>query len=308
MTSLLSQIRDTASQFRRSERRVADVVLSDPRAVLQMSIRQVAERAQVSEPTVMRFAQQLGYSGYRAFSYALAAEVGRQGPSMRTDISTDDDIASLAAKVCGSSIAALDQLRTETDWAAVDAAVDAMEGANRFEFYGVGASGLVAADAQQKFFRLGRPAVAYSDPHQQVMSASVADARTALVLFSFTGQSPEIIEAAEIAEANDAIRIGVTRVGSPLAAACSHVIPVPEMEDTFLYTPMSSRLVQLVLVDVMVSALALRAGPELDERLGRIKSALGRMKSAGGEASPGVTPNPGAQRGLLRTETGGQSS
>lgn len=308
MTSLLSQIRDTASQFRRSERRVADVVLSDPRAVLQMSIRQVAERAQVSEPTVMRFAQQLGYSGYRAFSYALAAEVGRQGPSMRTDISAADDIASLASKICGSSIAALDQLRTETDWAAVDAAVDAMEQATRFEFYGVGASGLVAADAQQKFFRLGRPAVAYSDPHQQVMSASVADARTALVLFSFTGQSPEIVEAAQIAQAGDAIRIGVTRVGSPLAAACSHVIPVPEMEDTFLYTPMSSRLVQLVLVDVMVSALALRAGPELDERLGRIKGALGRMKSAGGAASPGINPDHGDQPDPIQTSTGGQSS
>lgn len=308
MTALLTQIRDTASQFRRSERRVADVVLSDPRAVLQMSIRQVAERADVSEPTVMRFAQQLGYSGYRAFSYALAAEVGRQRPSMRTDISADDDVESLAAKICGASIAALDQLRTETDWAAVERAVTALQAASRFEFYGVGASGLVAADAQQKFFRLGRPAVAYSDPHQQVMSASVADARTALVLFSFTGQSPEIVEAAQIARAGGANRIGVTRTGSPLAAACSHVIPVPEMEDTFLYTPMSSRLVQLVLVDVLVSALALRSGPELDERLGRIKDALGRMKSAGGQASSGTTANPGDQRGYHEPTEGGSRS
>ncbi|WP_051431961.1 MurR/RpiR family transcriptional regulator [Rhodovibrio salinarum] len=308
MPSLLSQIRDSVSQLRRSERRVADVVLTDPRAVLQMAIRQVAARAQVSEPTVMRFAQQLGYSGYRAFSYALAAEIGRQAPSMRTDISADDDVASLAHKICSSSIAALDQLRAETDWEAVDTAVEAMADARQFEFYGVGASGLVAADAQQKFFRLGRPAVAYSDPHQQVMSASVADAHTALVLFSFTGQSPEIIEAAQVARTNHAIRIGVTRVGSPLAALCDHVVPVPEMEDTFLYTPMSSRLVQLVLVDILVSALALRAGPELGERLSRIKSALGRVKSVRGDAASGIPMSPEHQPGPIQTSTGGKNS
>jgi len=293
MPSLLGQIRKTAPDLRRSERRVAEVVLTAPRDLLQMSIRQVADRAEVSEPTVMRFAQQLGFSGYRAFSYRLAEEVGQMVPSMRTDIDAGDDVASLGGKICGSAMAALDQLRNEADWPAIEATVDALHGVQRFEFYGVGASGLVAADAQHKFFRLGKPAIAYSDPHLQAMSANVADAATGILLFSFTGRSREILEAARLAADNGAVRVGVTCAGSPLAALCSHVVPVPAMEDTLLYTPMSSRIVQLAVVDILVSALALRLGHDLDDRLARIKGALGRLKPEGAAAPlPGIIESP----------------
>lgn len=279
MPALLTQIRESASELRRSERRVAEVVLSAPHDILQMSIRQLAERAQVSEPTVMRFAQQLGFTGYRAFSYRLAQDLGSLAVSMRTDISADDDVASIGDKVCGSAMAALEQLRTEADWGAIEAAVEALHAAQRFEFYGVGASGLVAADAQHKFFRLGKPAIAYRDPHQQAMSASVAEPDTGILLFSFTGQSREVVEAARLARDSGALCVGITRAGSPLAQLCQHVVAVPPMEDTFLYTPMSSRIVQLAIVDILVSALALRCAPGLDDRLGRIKAALGHLKT-----------------------------
>ncbi|WP_161958871.1 SIS domain-containing protein [Ferruginivarius sediminum] len=278
MAAFLTRIRDNAHTLRRSERRVAEVVLAMPRKVMGMSISQLAERAEVSEPTVMRFTQQLGLKGYREFSLNLAQELGPRAPSVRTDVEAGDDVATIGAKICASSSAALAQFQDQADWKAIERIVDALAGVERFEFYGVGASGLVAQDAQQKFFRLGKAANAYNDPHQQIMSASVADARTGILAFSYTGRSRETVEAAALATRSGAEVVAVTAAPSPLAEGSRHLLALPRFEDTFLYTPMASRLVQLAVVDILVTSLALRCGDELTDRLSRIKDSLNTVR------------------------------
>ncbi|WP_018719476.1 SIS domain-containing protein [Arhodomonas aquaeolei] len=272
--SVIAGIRAALPGLRRSERKVAECVLADPGAVPEAPIAALAARAGVSEPTVVRFCRALGHSGFQQFRLALARDAAGGDACMISGIERDDDIASLTAKVMDRSVATLLQARRSLDTARIEAAVALLAGASRIELYGQGASGVVAADAQHKLFRLGIPVVAYTDPHVHGMAAAIVPADAVVVAISHTGRSRDIVESVARARGNGAAVIGVTAADSPLAAQCSVVLGAEADEDTDLYTPMMSRLVHLAILDVLAAGLAVAGGDEALERLRRTKRSL----------------------------------
>ena len=105
---------------------------------------------------------------------------------------------------------------------AMQALTDAGRNGRRIEFYGVGNSGIVAQDAQHKFFRLGVSATAVSDGHVQVMSATMLQPGDCAVIISNSGRSRDLLDAAEIARRKGATTIVITASGSPLARSANN--------------------------------------------------------------------------------------
>jgi len=271
---LLEQIKRAEDRLRRSERKVADFILSDPQAALSLGISALAAASAVSDPTVLRFCRALGFDGFQSFKLALARALALGAPFIREGVGPDDDTATLGAKICSQTAAAIYGLPAKLDWTVVERAMEALAAAPRIECYGVGASGAVAIDAQNKLFRLNVPVTAYVDPHMQVMSASSLKRGDVVIAFSYTGRAREVIEAAQVARKQGATVIAVTTPGTPLAGAASVPILLPAIEDTEQFTPMISRLLQLVVVDILEIGVALRRGPSLFPHLRRMKESL----------------------------------
>lgn len=271
---LLEQIKRAEDRLRRSERKVADYVLSDPQAALSLGISALAAASGVSDPTVLRFCRALGFDGFQSFKLALARALALGAPFIREGVGPDDDTATLGAKICSQTAAAIYGLPAKLDWVLLEKAIDCLAAAPRIECYGVGASGAVAVDAQNKLFRLNVPVTAYVDPHMQVMSASSLKRGDVVLAFSYTGRAREVIEAAGVARRQGATVIGITTPGSPLAGVVSVPVLLPAIEDTEQFTPMISRLLQLVVVDMLEIGVALRRGPSLFPHLRRMKETL----------------------------------
>ena len=148
----------------------------------------------------------------------------------------------------------------------------------RIDFYGVGNSGIVAQDAQLKFFRLGVHAAAVSDGHVQVMSATMLQPGDCAVIISNSGRSRDLLDVAEIARRKGATTILITATGSALAqtALGSHqvLLAVDHPEDFERYSPMVSRLLHLVVIDILTTAVALRLPGSLRPMLQEIKKNL----------------------------------
>jgi len=258
----------------KSERKVADVVLADPNAVLHQSIANLARAAGVSEPTVNRFCHTLGAKGYPDFKLKLAQSLAKGTPYVSRHVDQSDDTASLVAKIIESTMASLTITRRSLDIAAMDQAIEAFLKASHICFFGMGASASVAHDAHNKFLRFDTPVQFSDDTLMQKMAAINARPTDVLVFFSHTGRTKPLCEVAALARASGATVVGVTAPDSPLAKECAIVLSTHVPEDTDVYMPMASRIAQLVLIDALVTGFTLKKGPEIHEKLRQIKAAM----------------------------------
>jgi DNA-binding MurR/RpiR family transcriptional regulator len=279
--TLLGTIAARLPSLRRSEEKVASLVLRDPVAALDYNMAGLADAADVSEPTVMRFCSAIGFDGFRSFKIALAQTIALGLPITHSGIHPGDSPAELSEKIFDHSISSLDRARRSLDPAAVGAAVDLLARATDALFIGFGASGIIAQDAQQKFPLFGIPCHAPADFHQQFIAASMSTPGTVTVAISHTGQTHETIRVAGAARAAGGSVITITGDEGPLSSLADVDIRVTTFEDTDLLTPMVSRLAGLVVVDILATAVALQAPQERRDRVGGMKDALARMRSEG---------------------------
>lgn len=271
---LLDRIEAMLDEMRPSEQAVGRFVLRHPNLVISLSFPEIAARTGVSQPTVARFCVAAGFSGYRDFKLRLAQSLANSVPFVHHDVGMQDSMADVGAKVFDRGIAALVTVRNHLDPDALERATKLLATARRIEFYGLGNSGIVAMDAQHKFFRLGVPAVAYSDPHIHAMSASLLGKGDVVVAISGTGRTRELIRSVEIARDAGAAVIAITASGSPLARLATIALYADVPEDLDVYAPMTSRMVHLVMIDALSVGVALARGPELAKRLKRAKEVI----------------------------------
>jgi RpiR family transcriptional regulator, carbohydrate utilization regulator len=272
--ALLSRITAVRLSLRPSEQRVASYVLGQPNRVAHMAIAELAEAVGVTDPTIARFCQGLGFTGFKAFKVALAKSLATGVPYVHTDVSPQDSAADVIAKVFDRSIATLISMRNQVDPKLFERAADALARARKIEFYGVGNSGVVALDAQHKFFLMGMHTVAYNDPHWQVQSAALLTGEDVVVAISRTGRTRDMIQTCELAQRAGATVIAVTARASQLAKLADIALAVDVEEDPDVYSPMVGRLAQLTLIDALSVSVALKLGPELQETLRKAKETL----------------------------------
>ena len=282
---MLDRIKASLPSLAPAEQRVGKLVLSDPRAFASLPVSELADRAHVSKPTVVRFCRSVGYDGLSDFKLKLAGSVSEGVPFIHRSVDADDKTGDIMVKVVDNTVAAFLKYRNDASTFAIEKAavalVNAYTNGKRIEFFGVGNSGVVAQDAQHKFFLLGVNTVAYSDGHMQVMSASLLGPGDCVVVISNSGRTRDLMDACDIARKNGATTIVITASGSPLAAAGHIHLSADHPEGFDRYSPMVSRLLHLLIIDVLVTCVALRiGGGKLQPRLQEMKNNLRNKRYA----------------------------
>lgn len=261
---MLERIKASLPSLAPAEQRVGRLVLTDPRAFANLPVSELADRAHVSKPTVVRFCRSVGYDGLSDFKLKLAGSVSEGVPFIHRSVDVDDKTSDILVKVIDNTVAAFLKYRNDASTYAIEKAVEALAATHktgrRIEFYGAGNSGIVAQDAQHKFFRLGVNTIAYSDGHMQVMSASMLQAGDCVVVISNSGRTRDLMDACDIARKNGATTIVITATGSPLASAGHIHLAADHPEGYDRYSPMVSRLLHLMIIDVLATTVALRIG------------------------------------------------
>ena len=268
---MLREIETAVKGMTRAEKKVARIVLASPYRILRKSIGLLASEAGVSEPSVIRFCRAMNCKGFQDFKLQLAQDLATGAHFSETRLSIDETAPDLITKVIDSSIASLIKVRDSLPPDAVQVAVEMLSGADRIEIYGLGGSGIVAQDAQHKFFRLGVPVVAYSDPTVHSVSASLLEPGCVIVAISQSGVTQDVITSAELGLAAGAKVVAITAADSPLAQLASVCLPMNSLEDEDFYAPIKSRMAHLAIVDVLAVGIALSRGPDFQMAIKRSK-------------------------------------
>lgn len=255
---VLALVRRSLPKLSAAEARVADTILGDPTLVVDLAINDLAKLCRTSLSTVARFAQTLGYSGYRELRVAVARTVTlAQAQQARfgldsTTIDPEDEPEAIAAKLAAMEIDAIEKTARGIDAAALDRVARAVVAARHIDLFGQAASSLTAQDLQLKLSRIGCSVAHSPDPHLAVTTASLRTADDVAIAFSHGGETLETVRALEVARDAGALAVAVTSVAdSSLALAADVVLLTHAHESPFRMAAMSSRIAQLALVDVL---------------------------------------------------------
>jgi RpiR family transcriptional regulator, carbohydrate utilization regulator len=284
--SLIRTIEEQVPGLSAAEARVAAVILADPDDAVGSSIATIARRAQVSQPTVLRFCRAVGCTGFRDFKVKLAQSRVARPWFVHKGIDETDAAGVYAHKVLDSTLDTIVRIRGSLSEVAIERAVDALAhavDAGRIVFFGLGASGAVAHDAACKFFFLVTQCHAYADGHMQHMCAPTLGPNDVLVAISGTGKTRDLVRNARLARRAGATVVAITSPDSPLAEVASVVVAADVRENTDVYTPSISRIVHLLVVDILAVGVALRFSRRTEARVERIKRVVRASRLQGGE-------------------------
>ncbi|CAH0141509.1 Glucokinase [Massilia sp. Bi118] len=255
--TLMERVQHLQHELSPAEQRVATLVLEHPRKVLSEPIAEIAKLADVSQPTVIRFCRSLGFSGLADFKLKFAGSLTGTIPVRHSQVRMTDSTHDLSAKVIDNTVSAILKFRDQLDVNSIDRAIEILRKAKRVEFYAMGNSRVVALDGQHKFFRFRIPTSSYGDSHLFSLAAELLGPGDVVIAISTTGQLPELLSAVDTARAAGADVIAITSSKSALARKASICLAVDHSEDSTTFLSMISRILQLLLIDIMAVGISL---------------------------------------------------
>ncbi|MDQ4215706.1 MurR/RpiR family transcriptional regulator [Microbacterium capsulatum] len=278
---VVEAVRAALPGLRAAEARVAERVIADPTLVVDLTISDLARLCDTSLATVARFAQAVGFSGYRELRVAFAGSVAR-AQAERVRFGLDDSLIDLAdpldqvaAKIAAREVGAIEQTVAALDLAALDRVAEAIVKAGTVQLFGHAASSLTAQDLRLKLARIGIVAVHSGDPHIALPAAALLHEGDVAIAISHDGDTAETIRCAEVARGAGALAVAVTNAhGSPLSRVVDVVLETRAKESPLRLAAMSSRIAQLALLDVLFVRVVQHRGGTVTEPIRATRRAV----------------------------------
>lgn len=276
--NLESRIKSAYARLGRSEQKVADFILLRGPDAARMSVATLALQCGVSDPTVVRFANHIGFSGFSDFKLELMKDWGqktvRENPlPLLVDlyVNADDRLDDIPAKMVNTTIRALTDTLKMMDLAAYRQAVTAIVNAGIIDIYGVGNSGSIGNDLMNKFLRIGLNARAFQDNHLQQISSLSLTKRDVAIGISHSGSTRDVVDTMKLARESGATTIALTNFkASKITEYADIELLTGDFETTFYSETMVSRISLLAIVDMLYMGVLLSDYETFAGRLNRV--------------------------------------
>lgn len=254
----LVKIRQLYEEFTNAEKKIANVISDEPEKTIGFTIHELAKYSETSPASVVRFAKKVGFDSYGDMKIELARNIGaNRTPEMSKLLKSDDSLELISKKIVKNIELTLEETLGLMDFKNIVQAVEALRAADTIYLFGVGASGIVAQDFQQKLVRINKRCVFHVDYHLGLAGASHIKPQDVVVAFSYQGQTREVNEAIRQAKVNGATCIGITKcLANPLHGLVDISILLPNTEQGVRIGAVQSRYTQLLVVDILFAGIA----------------------------------------------------
>ena len=262
MQSLFTDIRTKYNTLSPAQKHIADFVLNHFEQVILLSISDLAEQCGTSETTIVRFLHKLGFNSYQVFRVRMAQEISQQSvQGIYEDVTAEDTLEQVKQKVILSTNHSLQDLNQIIANEILEQVTDLMIHSKKIIFCGVGASGAVAMDAFHKFLRLGLDTAAFTDTHLMNIACTHTQKEAAIFVISHSGESRDIMEEAKLAKQRKAKVVALTSYQrSTVTRLADFVLLSSANETKYRSDAMVSRILQLVIIDILYVGVVLRLG------------------------------------------------
>jgi DNA-binding MurR/RpiR family transcriptional regulator len=290
--------------------KIAAVLIDDPKAPLNLSITELAERAGTSAASVTRFCRMIGYSGYSPLRVGIAEDVGRGGAQaawiadIGRSFGPDDPPDDIRRALLNTHVSSLQTTAGLLDLSAAMRVAAAIVKSRHVDVYGVGGSALTALEVEARLYRIGVNVHTWAEVHNGLTSAAILDRRCVAIGVSNTGRTEETIQMLTTAKASGAYAVAITgNPDSPLARIADDVLIAASPDGYLQPADLSARHCQLFVVDLLYLLVA----QSNFDRTTRLLAASGaavapRRRPMRGVGSSHVTARRAARPVVERTE------
>ncbi len=275
-------IKDSVARLPRGERAVGEFILASPEAVAGMSIKDLAEACGTSKATVVRFSKAVGCSGFKDLVARLRADIatGRHRGLTYSDIHPGDKTDSIIASVGDNATNSIRNTIANLDRGILEKVVEAIGKAGRVDFYGVGFSGFIALDAQNKFLRLGKFSACQTDAQLATLTALNLKKNDVAVMISYTGETRDIIDLTRKIRETGATTVSITKSGVNTLSTLTDLSLHTVSDEGFIRSgAMSSRIGQLTVIDIIFTLVASRNFAKYKPNLDKTAEAIREKKT-----------------------------
>ncbi|MFC0302130.1 MurR/RpiR family transcriptional regulator [Virgibacillus soli] len=241
-----------------SERKIASYIIEHPREAITLTAMELGKRSSTSGAAVIRLCKSLDVKGFQELKLRIAGDLQKTTEAGYRDIEPNESVMSVIDKMTNNSI---QTIRETSELLAIDQlekAVQVLRMARRIHFIGVGASSIIAMDAQQKFLRINKNAYAFTDMHMAATQVANADPEDVVIGVSFSGETMEVAKVLQLAKQNGVHTISLTKYGNSAVTehASIRLYTSATKEPTFRSGATSSRIAQLQVIDILFMCVA----------------------------------------------------
>ncbi|RCW61037.1 MULTISPECIES: MurR/RpiR family transcriptional regulator [Halanaerobium] len=280
---VILKIKEMFNDFTTTEEKIANYILKNKEKVTQLSVNQLAQAADSSPASVVRFCKKINYKGYQDFKIALIKDLqeteNNDKVKVYDDIAVDDQVEEIMEKIAHDNYKVIKNTINLLSVKEIEKAVKAIENANNIYIFGIGASGLVAKDLQYKLMRVKKTVIYYADTHAQLSSAANIESSDLAIAISYSGQSIEVYEALKTAKKRGAKTISISKYGeNPLNEIADIKLQVAGSEKNLRLGAITSRIAQLTAVDILFVAFAKNDFSKISDYLRNTRESVEQFK------------------------------
>ncbi|MBS4219021.1 MurR/RpiR family transcriptional regulator [Bacillus sp. FJAT-49711] len=249
--SPLVMIKSIYISLTKSEQKVADVVKNKLAESVYWSVSDLAEHAGVGETTVIRFCRKLGYRGYQDFKLSVAQNAVESITNEYGEVQYTDSVDILAKKVTSENSNILQNTLSLIQPGKIEQATQEIMKASKIFIFGVGASGIMAQQAQYRFMRLGFNVHFATDSHVIAMNCALAKKGDVVIGLSTSGSTKDLVDAIKIAHQNGAYIVCITNhMRSPITKFGDVVLLTSAKESPLHGGAFTSLISQMHVLDI----------------------------------------------------------
>ncbi|MFC5703209.1 MurR/RpiR family transcriptional regulator [Cohnella faecalis] len=278
MNGGLVRLKEIWNEVTPSEKKVAQYILDYPEETIQLSVAELSARSGGSQAAIIRLCKSMGVKGYQELKLKVAGDLQSGEDSGYQEIRPMDSVENIVHYVSNNNIQSIRDTVKILDMEKMTQAIDVLHRAKRIFFFGLGASNIVAVDAQNKFMRINHTSFAFSESHLQLTSAVTMEADDVAVGISYSGEADFVIACLKKAKEAGAASISITKYGNNTLGGLADIpLFISSTENEIRSGATASRIAQLNVIDILYLGVASRSYDQSVMYLEKSRAALREM-------------------------------
>lgn len=247
------KIKERFSEFTPSDKKIANFILNNPKAITTSSSMKLAELIDTSQSAIIRFVQKIGYKSYTDLKVDIAKSKQNDDKLVESEvIAANDSVSEIIKKSKQNVISSIEKTYALLDEKDIIKVIELIKNSENVYLAGIGSSGLICEDFLYKLQRAGKKVFYERDGHTNITLISNIRENDLLICISYTGLTKEILLASEYAKEKNAKIVSITKFTKGRLSSFSDVIlPIPEIEKKMRFGAISSRFSSQIITDIL---------------------------------------------------------